>query len=345
MAGPDIIVVGASAGGVEALSRVVADLPEDLPASVFIVLHIPPMPTSALPTILGRRARLPVAHAIEGEAIKTGRIYVAPPDRHLLVLPGRVRVAAGPRENGHRPAVDPLFRSAAVAYGSRVVAVVLSGSLDDGTAGLLAIKRRGGVAVVQDPSDALYPSMPRSAMENVEVDHCLPLPGIAPVLARVAGEPADEEGVYAVPNDMELESKIAEMDEAALRGDERPGIPSAFSCPECNGVLWEIHEDELVRFRCRVGHAFSAESVLAEQSEALEEALWAALNTLEESASLAHRMAGQARSRGQSRLAARMEEKKRDAELRAEVIRQVLVKGETVPMDDSAGVDRAVADL
>ena len=337
MAGHDIIVVGASAGGVEALSTLVRDLPPDLPAAVFVVLHIPAQSTSMLPSILQRAGALPVVQATDGIAIRQGCIYVAPPDHHLLVERGFVRVVRGPRENRHRPAVDPLFRTAARAYGPRVAGVVLTGALDDGTAGLQAIKTRGGVAIVQDPVDAFFPGMPQSAMENVEVDHCLPLSGIAPLLVRLAREPADDEGAYPVPEEMDFEARIAEMDPAALWGEKRPGVPSIFSCPECKGVLYEMHDGELLRFRCQVGHAYSPKSMLVEQSETLEAALWVALNTLEENANLVRRLAKQSRERNHGHVAARFEEKVRDAEQRAAVIREVLSKGE--PITGSSMID------
>jgi len=217
----DIIAVGASAGGVEALSALARDLPGDLPASVFVVLHVPSQSTSVLPAILKRAGPLPARHPYDGERIEPGHIYVAPPDSHLLVKQGSVRLARGPRENGHRPAIDPLFRTAAVAYGPRVVGVVLSGTLDDGTAGLAAVKQRGGVAVVQSPEEALYSGMPLSAIENVAVDHILPLRDIPPVLARLSREPVREGG--AVFRDMEKEADIAELDLATLQNDRKPG--------------------------------------------------------------------------------------------------------------------------
>ena len=197
MPGHDIIVVGASAGGVEALTSLVRDLPPDLPAAVFVVLHFPPHATSMLPAILNRAGTLPAHHAEDGEAIAHGHIYVAPPDRHLLVEQGVVRVVADPRENGHRPAIDPLFRSAARAHGRRVAGVVLSGTLDDGTAGLQAVKTGGGVAIAQDPTEALYPGMPLSAVENVAVDRVLPVAAIAAYLVQLARE-AVPEGVGAL---------------------------------------------------------------------------------------------------------------------------------------------------
>jgi two-component system chemotaxis response regulator CheB len=300
MPGHDIVVVGASAGGVEALAAVVGALPADLPAAVFVVLHVPPHGTSALPRILSRAGPLPALHPQDGEAIVPGRVYVAPPDRHLLVQPGHIQVARGPRENGHRPAIDALFRTAARAYGPRVAAAVLSGVLDDGTAGLTAVKRQDGVALVQDPSTALYDGMPRSALEHVAVDYCLPLTQIGPALARLAREAAPEEGVPPVPRDMEREADIAGMEPSEFRDENRPGTPSVFGCPECNGVLWELRDGELLRFRCRVGHAYSAESLLAEQSDGLETALWTALRALEEKAALARRLAEQARATGRA---------------------------------------------
>ncbi len=211
MLGHDVIVVGASAGGVEALRGLVGSLPIDLPAAVFLVLHIPAQSPSLLPEILSRSGPLRALHPTNGEVIQHGLIYVAPPDHHLLLEDGFVRVVRGPRENRHRPAIDPLFRSAARAYGSRVVGVILTGSLDDGTAGLLAIKRRGGVAIVQDPDDALYSSMPRSALAHVDVDHVLVLSEIGPVLARLTREQAAVEKKHLVPKDMEMETKLAAM--------------------------------------------------------------------------------------------------------------------------------------
>jgi two-component system, chemotaxis family, protein-glutamate methylesterase/glutaminase len=328
MPGHDIIVVGASAGGVEALSQLVRGLPPQIPAAIFVVLHISPFGTSVLPRILSRAGRLPAAHGRNGEPIQTGRIYVAPPDHHLLVQRGFVRLARGPRENSNRPAVDPLFRTAARAYGPRVVGVVLSGTLDDGTAGLIAIKRCGGVAVVQDPNEALFSGMPDSAIENGEVDHIVPLARMADLLDELAREPVEEAGEVSVPDDMEKEAAIEAFDLAAIEDGARPGTPSTLACPECGGTLWELHEGELTRFRCRVGHAFSPDSLLAEQSEALDTALWSAFRALEETASLADRLAGRAHDRKLLRVAARFEDQARDARERAALIREVLLKGQ-----------------
>jgi two-component system, chemotaxis family, protein-glutamate methylesterase/glutaminase len=328
MPGHDIIVVGASAGGVEALVTLARSLQRNLQAAVFVVLHIPAQSPSLLPEILSRAGPLKAVQATDDMRIEQGHIYIAPPDHHMLVEEDKVRVVRGPKENRHRPAIDPLFRSAALAYGPRVIGVILTGALDDGTAGLLAVKRRGGIAIVQDPHEALYPSMPLSALENVEVDYTLPLASIGPQLGQLANKRGKEEGGYLVSEDMEKEMKLAEMDLALMHNNESVGTPSAFSCPECGGVLWEIQDGDLLRFRCRVGHAFSVESVLDEQSNALEEALWVALKTLQESADLAQRLAQQAHRRGQEWLAKRFDEKQHDSLQRAALIRRVLLKNE-----------------
>lgn len=319
----DIVVVGASAGGVEALVQLAGSLPADLPAAVFVVLHVPSTGTSALPDILSRQGRLPATHAKDGEPIENGRIYVAPPDHHLLLRTGHVHLARGPRENGHRPAVDPLFRSAAREYATRVIGVVLSGALDDGTAGLVAIKARRGLAVVQEPTDALYPGMPGSVLAHVEVDHVLPAASIGALLARLTKEPAGEPPGPA-PADMKVEVDVEGFSLEAMEG-EHPGKPSGFSCPDCNGVLWEIQDGQLERFRCRVGHAWSPESLLTHQSEGLEAALWIALRSLEERAALARRLAEPARRRGHLITATRFEEQAAEAQQAARLISNLLV--------------------
>jgi two-component system chemotaxis response regulator CheB len=341
MKGHDIITIGASAGGVEALREMARQLPADLPAAVFVVLHVSPHAASILPQLLSRSGPLPASHAVDGEPIRPGRIYVAPPDHHLLIHQDSIRLSRGPRENGVRPAVDPLFRTAARWHGPGVVGVVLSGTLDDGAAGLLAIKERGGVAVVQDPDDALFPWMPRAAMDVVAVDHVLPASGISELINRLARSGPAGQGDGPVPDDMEIESAMAEFDLDAIQGDDRPGTPSGFACPDCAGVLWEIHDGEMVRYRCRVGHAWSPTSLLAEQSKALEVVLWTAFRALEERAAMAARMAEQFRSRGQVRSAARFVDQARDAKAKSAVIRRVLMKEE--PPAERAGTDGPVA--
>lgn len=332
MPGHDIIVIGASAGGVEAIVQLVKHLPPDLPAAIFVTLHVPAHGTSVLPNILNRCRTLEAVHPKDTETIQHGRIYVAPPDYHLLVKRGYVKLTRGPRENSFRPAIDPMFRTAARAYGARVVGVVLSGTLDDGTAGLEAVKLQGGVAVVQDPDEAMFVGMPRSAIENVDVDHIMSLADIASLLIRLAHEPVAEEIVAPVSREMEMETDVAEINSLAMQNDEHPGKPSGFACPDCGGVLWKINrEGEILRFRCRTGHALSAESLLARQSEALEEALWTALRALEERAALARRMVQGARDRNRNQLAKRFDLQQKDAQERAAIIRQVILKGEAFP--------------
>jgi two-component system, chemotaxis family, protein-glutamate methylesterase/glutaminase len=262
--GHDLIVIGASSGGIEALLRIIPRLPADLPAAICLVVHSSPHGPWLLPQILARRAALPVAPARDGEPIIPGHIYVAPPDYQLLVEPGHLRVVRGPSENHHRPAVDPLFRSAALAYGPRAVGVILTGALNDGTAGLLAIKRRGGAAIIQDPAEALFPGMPGSAQRTVAIDYCLPLADIAPTLARLARESVAEEGSYPMPAELALEHRYARGEAVTLERDGQLGQPTTLTCPECHAPLWEIQDGGLLRFRCRTGHAFTAESMLAE---------------------------------------------------------------------------------
>jgi two-component system, chemotaxis family, protein-glutamate methylesterase/glutaminase len=337
MAGHDIIVIGASAGGVEALSELVKGLPEDLPAAVFVVLHVPSNSTSVLARILNRAGPLPARAATDFESILPGHIYVARSDCHLLVKRDFMRLTRGPKENSVRPAIDPLFRTAARYHGRRVIAIILSGMLDDGTAGLAAVKSRGGIAIVQDPDEAMYAGMPRSALENLAVDYCLPVAKISEMLVRLASEPVAEEGDLAVSEDMEQETDIAEFDLQELKDEGRPGTPSRYTCPECHGVLFEIEEQDLLRFRCRVGHAYSSETLIDEQSQALEAALWAALRSLEENISLARRLAERMREQGNSRSAARFDERAQGLETRVSVIRKALISQEEMVQDQSGG--------
>lgn len=329
MPGHDLIVIGASAGGVEALSELVRGLPADLPAAVCVVLHVPAHGPSLLPSILARAGKLPACHPRDGDAILPGHVYVAPPDHHLLVREDRFRVIRGPRENGHRPAVDPLFRTAARWYGGRAIGVILTGALDDGSAGVAAIKSRGGLAVVQDPDEAVYASMPRHAVDNNAVDYVLPLAQIAPTLARLAREPADPDGGNGMADDtLAREGEIDEFNLDVIAAADHPGKPSGWGCPDCGGALWEIDERELIRFRCRVGHAWSVNSLLAEQSHAVEIALWSALRALEERAALSIRLADRLDGRGGGRSAERFREQAHESRSRAALIRRVLIQGE-----------------
>jgi two-component system chemotaxis response regulator CheB len=321
-----IVVIGASAGGVDALSRIARELPGDFSAPICMVLHVSPDAPSLLPDILRRDSRLQVIHAEDGRKLERGFIYVAPPDRHVLVeINHTMRVVRGPRENRHRPAIDPLFRSAAAAYGAGAVGVILTGNLDDGTAGMVSIRRHGGRTIVQDPRDAAFPSMPQSVLRHMPVDQCVPLTEIVPALLRsLNGDVPPPQGDGHMDLDR-TETKIVEMEEDAVERDDRPGTPSAFSCPECGGVLWEIRDEKLTRYRCRVGHAYSPEAMRIAQDERLEESLWTAMKTLEESARLSRRLAQDERSQGHKWLVQRFEERENDARRHAEILRRFLL--------------------
>lgn len=319
----DIVVIGASAGGVEALRAVLAQFPRDLRASVLVVLHLA-RGRSMLPEILSRACRLPATHPEDGDALEYGKVYVARPDHHLIVESGRVRVVHGPTENGCRPAVDPLFRSAARAYGPRVIGVVLTGALDDGTAGLAAVKEAGGIAIVQDPDEAFAPSMPRSARALVAVDHVLPVGKMGRLIAELTREEAGARvAQLTAPHVVAMESDLAPPT-LALHENDRPGKVSIFTCPECHGTLWEADERGIVRFRCRVGHVYSADSMLAAQTDSVDRALWTALRSLEERAALTHRLAERAEERRHKFVARAFSERAQAADSHAAVIRQLL---------------------
>lgn len=278
----DIIVMGASAGGLESLRVLAGGLPADFPASIFIVLHTLPEAPALLADILDHFGILPAQTAKDGERIRPGTIYVAPPDRHLLIEPNLVRVTRGPKENRFRPAIDPLFRSAAQTYGPRVVGVILTGYLDDGTAGLWTVKQLGGTAIVQDPADALVPFMPLSAMTHVKVDYCLPVEEIAPLLVRLTTKETEEEGAFQVPKEVEIEVNIAKEQKALDAGVLQLGEPSNYACPECHGVLLQMKEGTLFRFRCHTGHAYSIDSLLTDITEKMDDALWNSIRAFEE---------------------------------------------------------------
>jgi two-component system, chemotaxis family, protein-glutamate methylesterase/glutaminase len=321
----DVVVVGASAGGVEALMTFVAGLPANLEAALFVVLHIPANIPSSLPRILAYAGPIPAKLAEDNEPIARGNIYVAPPDSHLLLTATSMRVTHGPHENWHRPAIDPLFRTAAIAFGARVVGIVLSGALNDGTAGLIAIKRLGGLALVQDPSTAVFPSMPLSACNYASIDCCLSVPALAEKVIELSGVTvAHQERIGHVPRDMDLEAKLAGLDPTILDNNNHVGTISELTCPQCRGPLWEIHDGRLLRFRCRVGHAFTAEALMEGQSQTVERNLWMALNSLEESTQLYSRLALSAYAHDDQR-AREFDEKVERFQERMRVIREMLV--------------------
>jgi two-component system chemotaxis response regulator CheB len=321
----DIIVIGASSGGIDALRTLVGSLPHNFRAAIFVVNHVSPTSPGILGDILTRAGELPAVNPGDGERIQPGRIYVAPPDHHMLIEPGIVRITRGPRENRFRPAVDPLFRSAAQTYGPRVIGIILTGNLDDGSAGLWAVKRLGGTAIVQDPKDALYPSMPRSAMSHVKVDYCIPLQEIAPLLVNLTVDTLEKEGALMVPEEIQIEVNIAKEHTALDAGVMKLGDPSIYVCPECNGVLLQLKEEDRVRFRCHTGHAYSAESLMASIHDGVEDALWNAVRCLEENILLMQQLATLVEKTGNgavsNQLILRVEATRRQVELVREAVK------------------------
>ncbi|WP_093825200.1 chemotaxis protein CheB [Spirosoma endophyticum] len=284
MAKRDIVVIGASAGGVYALKEFVASLPKDFQASIFIVLHISPHSPSFLPDILNHSGPILAAHPTDGEPIHTGRIYVAPPDHHMLVEYDQVIVKKGPKENRFRPSIDALFRSAAYTYGPRVIGIVLTGMLNDGTSGMWSVKRLGGLGIIQEPKEALYPSMPDNVLEYVDVDYSVPVSEMAELLQKLIQETVPDKPELAPEEDkrMELEVNIAAQDNAFEMGILELGEFTPLTCPECNGALISLKEGKLIRYRCHTGHAFTASSLLAEVAKSVEESFWKGIRSLEE---------------------------------------------------------------
>jgi two-component system chemotaxis response regulator CheB len=334
----NIIVIGASAGGFDALKKLVAGLPKDFRDSIFIVWHMSPDVRGVLPQVLNRCGSLPAAHALDGELIEPNRIYVAPPDRHLLVEKGRMRVTRGPKENRFRPAVDPLFRSAAYAYGNRVIGVILSGALDDGTAGLWTIKNRGGIAVVQDPKDAEVSSMPENALREVAVDYTVPISEMAALLVRLSQEGVAENSEAMMKETAEdektrTEIRIAAEDSAFESGIMNLGVLTPYTCPDCHGVLSALRDGNLMRFRCHTGHAFSADSLLAAVTESVEEGLYSAMRGIEESELLLNHLGDHFAEVNQPKLAALYFKKANEAKKRAQLIRQAVLTHEQLSND------------
>jgi two-component system chemotaxis response regulator CheB len=306
----DIFVVGASAGGVEALQQLVSQLPAGFPGSLFVVMHVLPGTRSYLPELLRRSGKLPATHANNGEKIERGHIYIAPPDLHLLLERDHVHLSRGPKEQHHRPCINVTFRAAALAYGERVTGIVLTGELDDGTAGLWEVKRRGGVAIVQNPESAPFPSMPLSALREVEADYIADVSEMGALLIRLAH---GGEGRKSVPVEIAMEERRL----------------TDLTCPDCRGTIWEVTRGNNREYRCRVGHAFSPKAMFAEHLAAQEKALYAAMVALEEGASLANRLADTGEASDGERLRAEAREREKQAEL----VRKILEERSSFSLD------------
>jgi two-component system chemotaxis response regulator CheB len=317
MSKPNVIVIGTSAGGVQTLCELNKHLPKDLDAAVFVVMHIGS--ETLLPQILTRCGKLPAVIAKHGKRYQRGCIYCAPAKYHLVIKDHTTLLTREPRENGHRPAVDVLFRSAARVHRSKVIGVVLSGGRDDGAAGLYAIKARGGVAIVQDPAEATTPNMPQNALNMVEIDFCLPVRQIADVLVQLTN--GDVTNITDSPNG----GNIMEDEATAYRPtSEPPGDQIPVACPECNGPIYEIRDGKLAHFECFVGHRFSPESLSDQHTDALERALWTAARTLKERVVLHEKLAERKRNKGEEELRKRLDESVATAKNDLQLLREIL---------------------
>lgn len=316
-----IIVIGASTGGFEAFKTIIKMLPSDFATPIFIVWHMSPDIRGVLPQVLNRENKIWAAHAYNNEEIKPARIYVAPPDYHLLLQYGRVRVTHGPKENRFRPAVDPLFRSAAYAYGNRVIGVILSGALDDGTAGLWTVKHYGGIAIVQDPMDAEVSSMPENAMRQVKVDYCVAVSEMADLLVRLSNEKITENNTVMKDEQTEKEIEIAAEESAMKNGILNFGELSPFACPECHGVLSRLRNDNIVRYRCHTGHAYSADALMTAITERIEDSLYSAIRGMDESIMLLNHIGDHYAEANQPGLAALYFRKAKEAQERSNLVR------------------------
>jgi two-component system chemotaxis response regulator CheB len=331
--GHRIIVIGGSTGGFEALKTIVKNLPAPFNGSIFIVWHTGANAGGVLANVLNGLTPIYVANAYNNEEIQPNRIYIAPPDHHLIIDRGFLRVTNGPKENRFRPAIDPLFRSASFAYGTRVVGVVLSGAMDDGTAGLWKIKQTGGIAIVQDPYDAEVPSMPVSALRAVKADFVVPVSDIAPLLVKLSKEDVSDENIKGNrqhgDQDTKTEIDIATGADAFREGSLMMGKLSPVACPECHGVLSVITEEKLSRFRCHTGHAFSPDALMSALTEKIEEDLYSALRGMDETVLLLNYMGDHYAEINHPTLAALYFEKSKRAEERIGIVRNIITEHET----------------
>ncbi len=328
MANRDVLAIGTSAGGVSALRFLAERLPADFPASVLVTIHLSRDFNSSLDDILGKAGPLPATFATDGLPIERGQIFIAPPDRHLLLDGNAIVLGRGPRENNSRPGIDPMLRSVAVCCGSRTIGAVLTGTLNDGTSGLQAIKSCGGTSVVQDPKDAAFADMPRNAIAGEKPDYIVRLEHMPALFERLVAQP--EGDPMPVPEGIRMEVEIAKGTPLGMEGMDRLGRRSVLTCPDCNGVMWEIDDGELVRFRCHVGHAYTAESMSLGLDENLRRAMASAVRALEERVALAIKLHKQADEAGHRHLSERWANKVREHEVELRVIREALLRMEAI---------------
>ncbi|MDB5929296.1 MAG: CheB methylesterase [Polaromonas sp.] len=323
----NIVVVGGSAGGLQALEQLVSHLPADLDAAIFVVLHIPSHTPTELDKIVARNTPLQVSLAQDKQAVESGRIYIAPTDRHLMLQDGLLRITRGPKEGRSRPSIDVLFRSAAENFGPRAVGVVLSGMLDDGTAGLWAIKDRRGMALVQSPEEALHSSMPQSSISHVKVDMVAPVKELAKEVITLSKQTVSDQALPAGSKQHFVENRISMEGNGLRLGVMKLGAVSKYTCPDCHGVLVQIEEGSIVRFRCHTGHAFSLQTLLAEVNGSIDKGLWDTLRAVEERIMLLRQMAGLAETAGRKEAAAQWEAQADEADERVEVLRELVLDG------------------
>jgi two-component system, chemotaxis family, protein-glutamate methylesterase/glutaminase len=337
VANRDILAIGASAGGFEALRRLAVGFPADLPAAVLIVIHIPAQSRPTLDAILTQDGPLPAKFATHGQSIENSHIYIAPPERHLLFDGNRVLLGTGPPENNARPAIDPLLRSLALCCGHRTTGVILTGMLGDGASGLQTLKACGGLAVVQDPNDAAFPEMPATALSRVAADHVARLATMPALLERLVKSPMGK--MISVPESLKYEVEIAATGRSSMGVMDRLGRRSVLACPDCHGVLWEIDEGDLVRYRCHVGHVYTAEAMAVALDDSLRRALGSALRVLDERIALAKKLQQQERNSGRNTLAESWARKVIEFEAEAEVIRDSIRRIDQIGADAARKAD------
>lgn len=349
MKGKRVIVIGASAGGLEALSQLFQGLKPDLDAAIFVVIHLLPDAKSLLSPILRRQSRILVEDAKNGRIIEAGHAYIGPPDQHLTISDGTMQLTFGPKVNHTRPAIDPLFESAAKEYGPNVIGVILSGALYDGTKGLLTIKQAGGITVVQNPGDALYPDMPSSALQSVPVDYTLSAAEIAALLNKLSDPVESEKGENLmddpIPNYSEDEIKLIKDEiESYEKGDESVQR-SVLTCPDCGGVLWELKDGQLIRYRCHTGHVYNAETLLSSYDDEFEKAFWAAIRIMVEKAAISNRLAVNAKEHGNTEREEYYLSMAKEAEDEADKVRKTWLKGKAKKSKGQSAGEQANDDV